>query len=81
MKRTVKFERVTGGWRFTWGHNTYMALLNEAGFGGRAWELWEARVPNPAYGMANDEWRRVADMLATRKECVDVAVKKYERVR
>lgn len=62
-----KFTKVIGGWLFETEGVQWIAHHNEAGFSGRAWELWSVNVKSGA------QERVVADMLPSRAACVEQA--------
>ena len=71
ITRFVRFEKtVSEGWRFTWGHRSFMAWRDPAGFGGRNWVLYEYAGPGLFEGQPDTI---VADMLPTREACVEAA--------
>lgn len=56
----VRFERVSGGYRFEVDGRLYLAAKNEAGFAHRNWDLWDIGAV-----------RIMADQLPTRQACVE----------
>lgn len=61
------FTKVVGGWLFETGGVKWIAHHNQAGFGGRDWELWSVNVKG------DRAERVVADMLPSRAACVERA--------
>lgn len=66
-----KFTKVIGGWLFDACGQTLLAHHNEAGFSGRAWELWSTRSRDGGQTVYQDQC--LEGMLPTRAACVERA--------
>lgn len=60
-------KTVRGGWQFTINGVTFEAIRNIAGFAHRDWEVWTVKDGAQA--------ECIADQMASRTECVEVAGK------
>lgn len=74
MTVNVTFGKtISGGWRFTWGDNEFVAWRNPAGFAHRDWELFFIEKERDGYPLYGTD-RVIDDNLPDRAACVDSAI-------